>query len=460
MDRLLDPLFELSPLAVYLLIAVFCWAEAAFFLGLVTPGEIAVVTGGILASREQVEFDVLLGVVVLATLVGNATGFYLGCRYGDDVLEWGPLQRFLGRPIRKAREFMLRRGEWAIVLGRVSTPSRVITPFLAGSSGMQYRRFLAFDVMASLIWAAVWLSAGYLLGESWDVVRDASGTAAILVLILFLLAIFIRWATARIMANRRRVEAAFHRSVRATHMQGVARFLAPGFHWLSRRLDPRVARGLSLTLCFLVLLVAVGGVGLVFSQTRAAWGLALIDFPVLEWMAETRTDEAVEISRTGLHAFHWPGIFWLVVPVMVLVAWRADSTAALRLGAGAIGAAAGAFLLDRFVLEGNVPNAEFPSVPVASAAALLVHATALTARLRDWTGAVGCAGLVTFLLCAVALGTVVAGWAAPSGIALGLALGLGWAAALELPSAARSPEPAIRDEREESLRSLPETPDG
>jgi hypothetical protein len=31
-----------------------------------------------------------------------------------------------------------------------------------------------------------------------------------------------------------------------------------------------------------------------------------------------------------------------------------------------------------------------------------------------------------------ALGTVVAGWAAPSGIILGFALGLGWAAALEL----------------------------
>src|SRR5699024_5675340 len=209
MDKLLQPLFELPSLTVYILIAVLCWTEAAFFLGFVTPGELAVVVGGILASRGQLEMDTLLGIVLVATVLGNATGFYLGRRWGEALLGWAPLQRFFGPSIRKAQSFMARRGEWAIVLGRVSTPTRIIVPFLAGASGVPYRRFRLFAIPASLVWAVVWAVLGFVLGESWGVLREISGTAALLVLILFLTALAIRWAAVLVARHQRRVKATF-----------------------------------------------------------------------------------------------------------------------------------------------------------------------------------------------------------------------------------------------------------
>lgn len=440
MDKILQPLFELPPFTVYLLIGLLCWSEGAFFLGFVTPGELAVVTGGILASRGQVEMDILLGIVVLATVAGNATGFYAGRRWGAGMLGWAPLQRFFGPSIQKTQDFMFRRGEWAIVLSRVSTPTRIIVPFLAGASQVRYRRFVLFDVPASLVWAGVYTTLGYVLGASWDLISELTGTAALLVLILFLVAVIIRWVAARVAAHRRRVEALFRLTLRVTGTRGIARSLAPGFRWLSRRFDPRVARGLSLTLCFLALLGAIAGIGLVFDHTQAVRGLALIDFPVLEWMGETRTDEAVSVARTVLLAFHWPGVVVVAVPLMAFAWWRVGWFAAVRIGVGVIGAAGGAYFLDRFVLEGHVPGAEFPSVPVAVAAALLVHTTALTARMLDWGGAVACAAIGTFVLFTLGLGTVVAGWAAPSGIALGLVLGMAWATTLQLPATALGSE--------------------
>lgn len=183
---------------------------------------------------------------------------------------------------------------------------------------------------------------------------------------------------------------------------------------------------------FFALLAAIGVIGLVLNHTLAIRGLALIDFPVLEWMGQVRTDEAVSFSRTGLLAFDWPGVIWLAIPLLALAFWRVGWFSTVRISVGLIGAAGGAHMLDRFVLEGHVPGAEFPSVPVAAAAALLVHATALAARTLDWGGAVATAAFGTFVLCTVALGTIVAGWAAPSGIALGLALGMAWATTLEM----------------------------
>nr|WP_240451182.1 DedA family protein [Wenzhouxiangella sp. XN201] len=448
MDKLLQPLLELPPFTVYLLIGLLCWSEGAFFLGFVTPGELAVVTGGILASRGHVEMDILLGVVVFATIAGNATGFYVGRRWGAGMLGWAPLQRFFGPSIRRTQDFMYRRGEWAIALSRVSTPTRIVVPFLAGASEVRYRRFVLLDVPASLVWALVYATLGYVLGASWDVIKEVSGTAALLVLILFLLAVVIRWVAARVAAHRRRVEALFRLTLRVTGTRGIARTLAPGFRWLNRRFDPRLAQGLSLTLGFLALVGAIGGVGLVFSQTQAVRGLALIDFPVLEWMGNTRTEEAVSIARSVLLAFHWPGVVGLAVPLMAFALWRAGWVASIRIGVGVVGAAGGAYFLDRFVLEGHVPGAEFPSVPVAVSAVLLVHMTALTARILDWGGAVASAAVGTFVLFTIGLGTVVAGWAAPSGIALGLALGMAWATALELPGTALRSEPSSPEEAE------------
>jgi len=430
-ERFIEALLGFQASTIYLLIGVLCWAEAAFFLGFVTPGEIAVVTGGILASTGQVSLAWLVPVVVVGTLAGNSTGYWLGRRWGTGVLEWKPLQKPFGRPIGIARDFMERRGEWAIVLGRLATPTRIVVPFLCGASRLSYRRFILFDVPTTIVWALSWSLLGYFLGHSWSLLEEVAGTAAIFVLILFVLGLLIRWVTVRIARNQRRVQAAFRLLLRVTGTRGLARKLAPGFFWLARRLDPRLARGLSLTMGFLVLLASIGAVGLVLSQTRAVQGLALLDFPALEWMVANRTDEAVALARGGLWIFRWAEVLLLTLPIAAVAAWT-RSMAGLRLMIGLAGAGAGAHILDMYVLEGVVPRAEFPSIPVAVAATLFTQTTVLVAGKWGWGPSVMSAGVGFFLVCTVALATVVAGWAAPSGIILGFALGLAWAVAVEL----------------------------
>lgn len=454
-DRLIQSLLGLPAATVYVLIGILCWAEAAFFLGFVTPGELAVAVGGILSSRGGVVFGWLVLVVVAGTMLGNSTGYYLGRRWGDGMLHWGPLQRLFGSPIAKAQDFMHRRGEWAIVLGRLTTPTRIAVPFLAGASRMPYRRFLLFDFPATAVWAVVWATLGFALGESWELLEDVAGTAALLVLILFLTALVIRWIATRIARNQRRIQRAFQRLLVLTGTQVLARRLGPGFGWIGRRLDPRIARGLSLTVAFLALLVGVGGVGLVLSQTRAVQGLALIDFPVLRWMATVRTDDAVRFARAVLESFRWPGVLALALPFSALVAWQIGWGAAVRVGVGVVGAGGGTYFLDQMVLEGIVPRAEYPSVPVAVAATLVVHATSVVARKAGWGPSVATAGTGTFILFAVALGTLVAGWAAPSGIALGAGMGLIWASALEIPPTVFGEQEELTGEQESGPKPEP-----
>lgn len=422
----------LSGPAVYAIVAALSWAEAAFFLGLVTPGELAMAGGGVLASRGQVALGWVGAAAAIGTVLGNTTGYWLGRAWGARLLEWKLLRRYLGTPLEATRSFFARRGEWAIVVGRFASYLRIFVPFLAGASGMSYRRFAAFDLPTGAAWSVGWVVLGFVLGESWDVLRIAVGPAAFLVLILFVLALMIRWLAVRIARRQEPVEAAARRVPNATAVLWMRRRLRPLIRWIGRRLDPRVARGLNLTLGFLALLAGAGGVGLVLGHTQAVRGLALVDFPVLEWMAATRTDEAVRAARLGLRLFQPPGMLVPTLLLVLLAAWRAGWAAAARAAVGILGSGLGAHLLDRFVLEGVVPRAQFPAIAVAVAAALLVHATAAAGARLAWSRVVATAALGLFLVCTVGLATIVAGWAAPSGIALGFALGLTWATGVEM----------------------------
>lgn len=421
----------LSGPVVWGLVAFFTWAEAAFFLGLVTPGEIAMAVGGALATRGQVALSGVAVAAAVGTVTGNVTGYWLGRRWGR-LLDWPPLQRFLGRSIDGSRDFLARRGEWAVVLGQFVSYVRIFVPFLAGASGMSFRRYLAYGVPTAVVWAVGWVLGGYVLGESWRVLQEMTGPAAFLVLVLVLMGLAIRWAAVRVARRRDRVEAAARWLGRRAPVLWIRRHFGTQLHWMGERFDPRIARGLSLTLGFLVLLFGVGVGGVVLAQVEQVQGIARLDYPVLEWMAATRTEEAEQVAGVMLQPFVVPGFVVLAVVLAAGARWRSGWMAAVRGAVGLLGTGVGAYLLDRHALHGVVPRAGFPSVPLAVAASLGVHVTAVVGARHAWSATVATAAAGIFLTCAVGLATLVAGWAAPSGIALGLGLGLTWSTSVEL----------------------------
>lgn len=432
--QFVDFLFGLGGPLVYGIVGFFAWGEAAFFLGLVMPGELTVAVAGMLASRGQLVLAGVIAAAAVGTVLGNLTGYWMGRRWGPPLREWAPVKRFLGRSLESARTFFGERGEWAIVVGMFLSYVRMFVPFLAGDSGIPARRFLAYCVPAAIVWAAALATLGFLLGESWRVLQRTAGAAAFLVLVLFLLALVIRRVAVWAARRKDRLEALARWFSRTAPVRGVRRGTGAALGWLARRFEPRIARGLSLTLGFVVLLTAAAAAGLVLNQVEQVRGIALIDYPVLEWMSATRTEAAVGVARTGLQPFVLPGFLAPTLLLALAAWWRWDWKAGARAGLGLLGSGLGAHVLDHYVLQAVVPGSEFPSVPVAVAAALLVHATAAVGARSEWGTTVATAAVGVFLACTVALAALVAGWAAPSGIALGFALGLTWSTSLEISS--------------------------
>src|SRR5918998_239594 len=160
----------------YPAVAGFAFLETGAFVGLLVPGETAVVVGGVVAERGGVELLPLIGFVWLAAVGGDLVSFLLGRRLGRPFLErHGP--RFQLGPDRLARvgRFYDPHGGKAVVLGRFTGLVRAVSPFVAGASGLPLRRFITWSAAGALLWATTFTLVGYGFSESF---AESGETAA------------------------------------------------------------------------------------------------------------------------------------------------------------------------------------------------------------------------------------------------------------------------------------------
>ncbi|HYU86728.1 MAG TPA: DedA family protein [Kribbellaceae bacterium] len=199
MTRLTDWLLGLNGIAVYGLVGLLVFAEDALFVGFVLPGETAAVLGGVAASLGHAALPAMLAVVVGAAIIGDSVGYEVGRHLGPRILRGRLLRRRAERVIA-AREQLARRGGTAVFFGRFVAFFRATMPALAGTAGMRYPKFLAFNAAGGLVWGVSVVLIGYVAGNSYATVERTFGRATALVALAVVVIAAVAW---RIRSARR-----------------------------------------------------------------------------------------------------------------------------------------------------------------------------------------------------------------------------------------------------------------
>jgi membrane protein DedA with SNARE-associated domain len=168
-----DSILEsIPPAAVYLVIGVIIGLES---LGVPLPGEIALVSAALLASRHNLDISpVWVGAAAtVGAIVGDSIGYSIGRRYGMGLFER------LGKRFPKhfgpghvalAKHLFARWGMWAVFFGRFIALLRILAGPLAGALRMRYVHFLTANASGALCWAGGTTAVVYYLGlaaEKW-----------------------------------------------------------------------------------------------------------------------------------------------------------------------------------------------------------------------------------------------------------------------------------------------------
>jgi membrane protein DedA with SNARE-associated domain len=202
-EALLDSLGNgLGPWS-YALVGALAFLETSAFVGLVAPGELAVVLGGVLAGRGQMELPLLLAIVWAAAVAGDVFGFLLGRSLGRPFLiRHGARLGATPARLEQVERFFGRHGAKAIVIGRFVGIVRAMGPFTAGASGMRPGRFVAADVVGAGLWAGTFTGLGYAFAGSVGVLLDLLHRAQLAVGIALAAALIVV-----VVVRRRRVRA-------------------------------------------------------------------------------------------------------------------------------------------------------------------------------------------------------------------------------------------------------------
>lgn len=330
LDKLLEDVGQALGKWTYLLVGVLCFLESGAFVGLIVPGETAIIVGGVVAGQGKLDLVLLIAIVWATAVAGDLFSFMLGRRLGREFLvKHGPRVQITEERIEQVELFYDRHGGKAVFLGRFVGLVRAVSPFLAASSGMPLRRFLPYDVLAAGTMGTAFCLLGFVFWRSLDKVLAIAKTGTLAlgttIAVVAGLVVAVRWL--RVEQNREQLGAWFEthertpvlgQAIRLARVVGRRVARPARFAW--NRLTPGE---LGLELTSLLAMAAVGS--FVFFGYLIAIDpiteLTTGDRRALRWSADLRTDWLDEIAKLVTHLGSLPvaGGALLITAVVLLV---------------------------------------------------------------------------------------------------------------------------------------------
>jgi membrane protein DedA with SNARE-associated domain/membrane-associated phospholipid phosphatase len=400
----------------YAVVGVAAFLETGAFIGLIAPGETIVIAAGVIAGQGEIDLLPLIGVVWSCAVLGDTTSFYIGRRLGRRFLEkHGPRVKITHERLEQVEGYFDRHGGKTILIGRFIGLVRALAPFIAGSSGLAFRRFIPYSVVGCGAWSTLFCVLGYIFWRSFDKVQHLVGQA------LFGFAVTVTVIVAVVSAYRRREEIRAWLDERRDRplvkplfvigaplyrwiVRPVVRVLRPPAHFVANRLMPGEL-GLELTT-----LLAIGGVGAYFFIAYLvhfdhSFAPSPLDNDWLDLADRLRTGMLVDVAKVVTALGALPTVIALVVATSVLLMLRRRCAEALLLVAGLaliyIAVHVTKDAIDRPRPGGSLVDtvgAAYPSGHSAYATAWVAAAVVLTRRLRLVTS-----GALVFIALAIAV---------------------------------------------------------
>jgi membrane-associated protein len=153
---------------VYLLLFMIIFIETGLVVMPFLPGDSLLFVAGSLAAIGTLDLFWLLGLLIIAAILGDNINYWVGRFFGAHITGWKLFGRPLVRPkdLEKTHGYFEKYGVRTIVIARFVPIVRTITPFVAGIGKMDYRRkFLPFDIMGGVLWITILLMAGFAFGQ-------------------------------------------------------------------------------------------------------------------------------------------------------------------------------------------------------------------------------------------------------------------------------------------------------
>lgn len=144
-----------GPLVIYTVLFLLVFAESVAWLGLVVPGDLALVTAGALTVTGTVDLGVVVAVSFVGTVTGYVVAYEIGRRVGPRLIASVEARPRVAHDVAVARRTLVERGTLLVVASRWVGVLCALVPMLAGASQVSRRRFTGAQLVGAILFVGV-----------------------------------------------------------------------------------------------------------------------------------------------------------------------------------------------------------------------------------------------------------------------------------------------------------------
>jgi membrane-associated protein len=170
--NLLQPQWYITNGGLLVLLFV-VFAETGLFAGFFLPGDSLLFVAGIYSNElaawlydsgnDLSNLILLILLVAIAGILGNIVGYWFGKKGGPALYSRGDTFFFKQKYLQEAKKFYENNGGFTIIVARFVPFVRTFAPIVAGIIGMDYKKFMFYNVVGCIAWSVSMISAGHYL---------------------------------------------------------------------------------------------------------------------------------------------------------------------------------------------------------------------------------------------------------------------------------------------------------
>lgn len=188
LKQLMDPNSIIEYGGVWLLLIVI-FSETGLLIGFFLPGDNLILLAGILCKARpelmHLNYFPLALLMVAAAVLGNTVGYWFGRKAGEKLYARKDSFFFKKRHLEATRNYYNKYGgNTTLVLARFLPVVRTFAPIIAGAIGIDFFKFMFFNLLGAIAWIFSLSGIGYFLVQLFPTITDYMAYIFIVLIIL------------------------------------------------------------------------------------------------------------------------------------------------------------------------------------------------------------------------------------------------------------------------------------
>lgn len=190
LDKYLGLIISWLGFKTYIVLFLIIFIGGAFIITPFLPGNSLLFISGTFAALESLNVYVLVISLLLASILGGSVNYHIGRFLGEKIIN-NKIGKLILKPkyIEKTNEFYKRNGGKTLILSKYVPIVRTFASFMAGMGKMSYKKFVAYNILGSILWVIPMNMIGYLFGNMPFVKNNYSFVMGIVIMVYILIGI-------------------------------------------------------------------------------------------------------------------------------------------------------------------------------------------------------------------------------------------------------------------------------